>query len=249
METLNPSTVTCGAILVAGGSGRRMGGALPKQFRLVDGLPVLGHTINAFAAALPGSPLVVVLPEAQLPFWNNFCARFPIAKHRTAAGGAERFHSVQAGLKALLETGLDPAFVAVHDGVRPLVSTELILRTLACAELHGAAIPAVPLTDSCRRIGGSGSVAVDRTPLRRVQTPQIFGTDLLRRAYAQPYEPRFTDDASLVEALGHPVTLCEGDPNNLKITTPDDLLLAEALLMLRRRPADEQASTEASDNL
>ena len=245
METHTPQTLTCGAILVAGGSGRRMGGPMPKQFRLLGGLPLLGRSINVFAEALPGSPLVVVLPEEQIPFWNNFSQRFPIAKHRVTAGGAERFHSVRAGLKALLETGLDPAFVAVHDGVRPLVTKALILRTLACAEVHGAAVPALPMTDSCRRIEGGGSVAVDRTELRRVQTPQIFGAELLRRAYEQPFDPRFTDDASLVEALGEPVVLCDGASDNLKITTSDDLLLAEALWQLRAGQERDTAAETA----
>lgn len=226
MET----TLNTGIVIVAGGSGRRMGSTIPKQFLLLNGLPVLARTINRFAEALPGSPIAVVLPASQIDFWRNLSARFPVARHLLAAGGEERFHSVQAGLRTLLEAGEGVEFVAVHDGVRPLAPTEMILRTLECARTHGAAVPVVEATDSYRRLTPEGSEIVDRRPLRRVQTPQIFRTDWLRKGYEQPYDPAFTDDASVVEQAGMPVTLCEGDPSNLKITTRYDLAAAAALL-------------------
>lgn len=229
MET----TLNCGAIIVAGGSGRRMGSSIPKQFLLLNGLPVLARTINRFAETLPGSPVVVVLPASQIDFWRDYSARFPVARHRIAAGGEERFHSVQAGLQALAEAGEGTEFVAVHDGVRPLVSPELILRTLEAARAHGAAVPAVEAADSYRRITEGGSEIVDRRTLRRVQTPQIFRIDWLREGYRHPYDPAFTDDASVVERAGHPVFLCEGEHTNLKITTRYDLTAASALLDAR----------------
>jgi len=235
METI----VNTGVVIVAGGSGRRMGSSLPKQFLLLDGVPVLARTIEAFAEALPGAPIVVVLPASQLDFWRDYAARFEVRKHTLAVGGEERFHSVRAGLKALLELGEGVEFVAVQDGVRPLASPELIRRTLDCALLQGAAVPVIEATDSYRRVTGSGSEIVDRRPLRLVQTPQIFRTDWLRRAYEQPFDGTFTDDASVVERAGMPVALCEGERSNLKITTRDDLTVAAALLEARRERTEE----------
>ncbi len=236
MET----TLNTGVIIVAGGSGRRMGSTIPKQFLLLNGLPVLARTINRFAEALPGSPVAVVLPASQIDFWRNLSARFPVARHLLAVGGEERFHSVRAGLRSLLESGEGVEFVAVHDGVRPLASTEMILRTLECARTCGAAVPVVEATDSYRRITPDGSEIIDRRTLRRVQTPQIFRTDWLRKGYEQPYDPAFTDDASVVERAGLPVALCEGKPANLKITTRYDLTVATALL-------DAQAADDAPE--
>lgn len=236
MET----TLNTGVIIVAGGSGRRMGSTIPKQFLLLNGLPVLARTINRFAEALPGSPVAVVLPASQIDFWRNLSARFPVARHLLAVGGEERFHSVRAGLRSLLESGEGVEFVAVHDGVRPLASTEMILRTLECARPCGAAVPVVEATDSYRRITPDGSEIIDRRTLRRVQTPQIFRTDWLRKGYEQPYDPAFTDDASVVERAGLPVALCEGEPANLKITTRYDLTVATALL-------DAQAADDAPE--
>lgn len=240
METI----VNTGVVIVAGGSGRRMGSALPKQFLLLEGLPVLARTIDAFAEALPGAPVVVVLPESQIDFWRDYAARFEVKKHTLAPGGAERFHSVQAGLKALLELGEGVEFVAVHDGVRPLVTPELIRRTLDCALTHGAAVPVIEAADSCRLLTAEGSRIVDRASLRLVQTPQIFRTDWLRRAYEQPFDAAFTDDASVVERAGMPVALCPGERSNLKITTRDDLTVAAALLEARREREEPQNEAE-----
>ena len=219
-----------GVIIVAGGSGSRLGGQLPKQFRMLGSLPVLGHTVNAFARTLPGAQIVVVLPEGQIDFWKNLAARFDIAKHTCTAGGEQRFHSVKKGLAALPPT---VSLIAVHDGVRPLVSSELILRTLDCAVANGTAVPVAEAVDSLRQVTPDGSCPVDRSTLRIVQTPQVFEAELLRRAYTLDYSPYFTDDASVVERAGHTITLCAGERSNLKITTADDLPIAEAILLSR----------------
>ena len=176
-----------GVIIVAGGSGSRAGGARPKQFRFLDGMPVLARTINTFAAALPGAEIVAVLPEQHIGFWKNLSARFDVAEHKIAAGGAERFHSVRNGLAALTS---DPGLIAVQDGVRPLGSVAMIRRVAEAAAKHGAAIPVVEPVDSFRETDGEADAAgraashiVDRRLLRIVQTPQIFRAEVLRRAY------------------------------------------------------------------
>lgn len=216
-----------GVIIVAGGSGKRMQSALPKQFMMLGGLPVVAHTINTFSEALPGAEIVVVLPEEHIPLWRNLAARFDIAVHRCIAGGKERFHSVKNGLDALSE---EVEYVAVHDGVRALATKKMILRVQLAAEERGAAIPVTEVVDSYRRVDGSESYIVPRTELRIVQTPQTFSAALLRRAYEQPFSDKFTDDASVVEALGAKITLVEGERRNIKLTTPEDMLIAERLL-------------------
>lgn len=216
-----------GVIIVAGGSGKRMQSALPKQFMMLGGLPVVAHTINTFSEALPGAEIVVVLPEEHIPLWRNLAARFDIAVHRCIAGGKERFHSVKNGLDALSE---EVEYVAVHDGVRALATKKMILRVQLAAEERGAAIPVTEVVDSYRRVDGSESYIVPRSELRIVQTPQTFSAALLRRAYEQPFSDKFTDDASVVEALGAKITLVEGERRNIKLTTPEDMLIAERLL-------------------
>lgn len=225
---MEPNT---GVVIVAGGRGRRMGTALPKQFLFLGERPLLAHTIDLFAGALPGAAIVVVLPEERIDYWRDLAARFEIAPHTLVAGGAERFHSVRNGLAAL---PADTALVLVHDAVRPLCSPGLIRRMAAAAAEHGAAIPVLPPVDSFRETeAAGGSHAVDRSRLRIVQTPQAFRAELLRRAYELPWSERFTDDASVVEQAGHPLFLCEGERTNLKITEPDDLTLAAAILEIR----------------
>ncbi len=219
-------------IIVAGGSGTRCGGAIPKQFRLLGGVPVLARTINRFAEAFPQAEIIVVLPEQHLPFWKNFAARFPIATHKTIAGGQERFHSVRRGLQALCTT---PELIAIQDGVRPLCSTEMIHRVAADAATYGAAIPVVQPVDSFRKIDGEVSHAIDRRQLRIVQTPQIFRTDILTSVYATEYNPLFTDDASVAEHFGHAIHLSAGEHHNLKITTEEDFIIAEALLAVSEK--------------
>jgi 2-C-methyl-D-erythritol 4-phosphate cytidylyltransferase len=215
-----------GVIIVAGGSGKRMGGSLPKQFSFVGGEPILARTINAFRKALPASRIVVVLPAEHIEFWKNLSARFEVAKHSVVEGGKERFYSVKNGIDALSDA-VD--LIAVQDGVRPFASKEMILRAVECASKSGSAIPVVKAVDSYRAIEGEESKIVDRTPLRIVQTPQIFAAPILRAAYDTPFRADFTDDASVVEFSGEKVTLCEGEYTNIKITTPSDLIIAEAI--------------------
>lgn len=224
-------------IIVAGGSGKRMGGALPKQFSIVGGEPILARTINAFHKALPTSRIIVVLPAEYIEFWKNFSARFNVAKHTVVAGGEERFHSVRNGIEALSDA-VD--LIAVQDGVRPFASKEMILRTVACAAQNGSAIPVVKAVDSYRAVEGESSHIVDRTPLRIVQTPQIFAAPILRAAYDTEFRSEFTDDASVVEHLGEKISLCEGDYLNIKITTPNDIVLAEAIIAMQSEEKPEQ---------
>ena len=219
------------AIIVAGGSGLRMGAALPKQFLPLRGEPVLLHTLRRFAeAALNVAQLVVVLPFDQVAYWQALAAGYAqVPPHTLAEGGATRWASVKAGLAALPAAPPTGALVAVHDGVRPLITPAVIEATYQAAAASGAAAAAVPPKDSVRLLGAAGSSPLDRRRLRLMQTPQTFDLDLLRRAYCLPELATFTDDASVVDDL-HPVQLVEGDYRNLKITTPEDLLLAEAIL-------------------
>ena len=209
---------------MAGGSGKRMQSTLPKQFMILGGEPVVARTINTFAEAVPGAEIVVVLPEEHIALWKNLAARFEVAAHRVVAGGKERFDSVKCGIEAL--SG-EVEYIAIHDGVRALVSKRLIIRAMLEVERHDAVIPVVDVVDSIRRIEGEDSVIVPRSELRIVQTPQLFRAEVLRRAYSLPYEPSFTDDASVVEAYGGKITLIEGERSNLKLTTPEDMEWAE----------------------
>ena len=222
MERLN-----IGVVIVAGGSGKRLGGTIPKQFMLVGGTPILVRTINSFAETLPAAEIVVVLPEGYVEFWKNLAARFEVARHRCVVGGNERFHSVKAGIEALRE---DTGIIAVHDAARALTSKKLIIRAVQTAVECGSAIPAIAPVDSFRVVSESDSHPIDRSTLRAIQTPQIFHAELLRKAYETDYIGAFTDDASVVEYAGHKVTLCEGERSNIKITTAEDITIAEAYL-------------------
>ena len=224
-----------GVIIVAGGSGRRMGSTLPKQFAFVGGEPILVRTINTFARALPGAKIVVVLPADQRDYWRNLAARFRVARHTVTIGGAERFHSVKNGIEALTE---HYDIIAIQDGVRPLCSEQMIRRVAECAVEHGAAIPVVVPVDSFRITTDDDSQIIDRATLRSVQTPQIFAADILRAAYDVEYDASFTDDASVVEQAGFKVALCEGERTNIKLTTPEDIYIAEAILEARRDAED-----------
>lgn len=230
-----------GVIIVAGGAGTRFGGRIPKQFALLGGVPVLARTINSFAKALPGAPIVAVLPAAHIEFWHNLCARFDVAPHTVAEGGKERFFSVRNGLAAL--SG-DIGLIAVQDGVRPLASPRLIRRTAATAAEYGTAVPVFEPADSYRSTDGGTSHPIDRRSLRIVQTPQIFRAGLLREAYGTDFRPEFTDDASVVEAAGRSIRLCDGERQNLKITAPEDFAVAEALLAAREEDAYETLPNE-----
>lgn len=212
---------------MAGGVGRRMGGSLPKQFMMLGNSPILVRTINRVREALPAAEIVVVLPEEHIALWKNLSARFEVAPHRVVAGGKERFHSVKAGIAALSD---EVKYIAIHDGVRPLLSKKLIIRLLLEAEKHLAVVPVVAPTESCRIVEGDTSHIINRDTVRLVQTPQVFSADLIRQAYEQPFTAAFTDDASVVEAAGGSIFLCEGERQNIKITTPDDITFAEAVI-------------------
>lgn len=218
---------TTGVIIVAGGSGRRMGATLPKQFMMLGNEPILAHSINRIHEALPAAEIVVVLPEEHIALWRNIAARFDVAHHKITAGGTERFYSIKNGLKELSD---EVKIIAVHDAVRPLASKKLIIKLILEAEKNIAVIPVMAPVDSFRKIEGDNSKIIDRSALRIVQTPQVFNATILRRAYEQNFSSTFTDDASVVEAIGEKITLCEGERGNLKITTPEDMIIATALL-------------------
>jgi 2-C-methyl-D-erythritol 4-phosphate cytidylyltransferase len=214
-------------IIVAGGSGRRMNADVPKQFMLLDDEPILLHSIRTFHSFDPMMELVLVLPEEHHKAWRELLAEHVIhVPHQVVAGGAERFHSVKAGAARIGSKGI----VAVHDGVRPLVSADLIARCFAAAEEHGTAIPVVPVNSSMRQVNGEASQAVDRNGFRLVQTPQCFHVPLLKKALEMPYDPAFTDEATLVERSGTKIHLVDGEERNIKITTPFDMKMARALL-------------------
>jgi 2-C-methyl-D-erythritol 4-phosphate cytidylyltransferase len=219
------------AIIVAGGSGTRFGAELPKQFLELGGKPILMRSIEAFANS-GNCPVdvIVTLPRDQMDLWQRLCDRYGFGvPHRVVPGGETRWHSVKHALDSMGDVN-EVDIIAVHDGVRPMVTADVICRTIAAARRDGAAIPVVALNDSVRQVVGEASHALDRSTLRAVQTPQAFDARLLLDAYSLPYQTTFTDDASVVEQLGHPITLVEGDPHNLKITRPMDLALAEYLL-------------------
>jgi 2-C-methyl-D-erythritol 4-phosphate cytidylyltransferase len=221
------------AVIVAGGSGSRMGTALPKQFLDLCGKPVLYYSIRAFMDALADVQIILVLPEQQISMAQIVLQAFENRIDLTiVAGGDTRYASVAAGLKEVREDSI----VLVHDAARPLVSPGLIRRCYEGACRNGSAIPVLPVTDSIRRLFVNSSRAIDREDLRSVQTPQAFDAGLLQAAFRHPYMPSFTDEASVVERTGGTVHLVDGDRGNLKITTPEDLVIAAALL--RQRTAE-----------
>lgn len=216
-----------GIIITAGGSGKRMGSQLPKQFIEVDGTPILIRTLQKLSD-IPNSELVLVLPKEWISYWQELCQRHNCTiVHKVIEGGNERFHSVRNGIEALEEVD----YIAIHDGVRPFVDTDIFERVFQAAKSTGAALPAIKPVDSMREISESGDNKIaDRNRYVLVQTPQIFSSKMIRRAYEQPFSTQFTDDASVVEACGHKITLVEGTRQNIKITTEDDLQLAEFII-------------------
>ena len=222
------------AIIVAGGTGHRMNSTIPKQFLLLQGKPILFHTLNQFKKADSSIILYVVLPKNQMDFWAKLCTEFPeinaTTPHILVDGGETRFHSSQNGLAAI--TGTEDCLIAIHDGVRPLIKPELISSAFEHAELHGNAILSVPTKDSIRKWDSVSQkyVAVKRDEIRIIQTPQIFSLKSLIKAFNQSYNMEFTDDASVVESTGETIHLVDGDYANLKITTSEDLSLAESLM-------------------
>lgn len=218
------------AVIVAGGKGTRMGSDTPKQFLPVKGLPVLMRTINRFAEYDGELKIILVLPKSQHEYWESLCREHQFSvPHEVAEGGETRFHSVGNGLSLIPDDAV--GVVGVHDGVRPFPSVEVIKACFDTARTAKAVIPVTPIVETVRRLhGAGGSETVSRDDYRLVQTPQTFDISLLKRAYKQPYQEGFTDDASVVEALGHEITLIEGNRENIKITTPFDLNIAEALV-------------------
>lgn len=216
-------------IIVAGGKGLRMGSDVPKQFLPVGGKPVLMRTISRFREYSSTLDIVLVLPREQHEYWHQLCRDYSFSEqYIVACGGETRFHSVKNGLAAIPDDAC--GVVGVHDGVRPFPSIEVIRRCYDAAREAGAAVPVVPVVETLRHIEPSGwTRTVPRSEFLLVQTPQAFSIELLKRAYKQPYVEAFTDDASVVEALGHEVRLVEGNRENIKITTPFDLRVAEVL--------------------
>lgn len=216
------------AIIVAGGSGTRMHSSVPKQFLLLNGLPVLMHTINAFYQSKSQPQIIIVLPEDAHQYWHDLCAahHFEIP-HSLTSGGQTRFHSVKKGL-SLVEQ--DDAIVAVHDAVRPLIAREIIDDSYDCAAKYGNAIVAIKSRDSVRQIKDNRSRSLLRDEIYLIQTPQTFQMGQLRQAYQQPFDESFTDDASVVELTGVNINLIGGSYQNIKITYPEDIAIAEFLL-------------------
>lgn len=224
-------------ILVAGGTGTRMNRPVAKQFLPLGGRPVIVHTLARFRKAYPDLFVTLVLHESLHGAWEAVVREHPeAAVDRVVEGGAERFHSVRNGLDALPHT---EGWVGIHDAVRPFVEVDTIRACYDAAAPTGGAIPVVAVKDTIRRLDGGGSAPLDRASLRAVQTPQVFALAPLRQAYGVKYQTHFTDDASVWEAAGREVALVEGDLHNLKLTTPEDLLSAEAFLQLRQGSTGE----------
>lgn len=218
-------------IVVAGGKGTRMGGEMPKQFQLLGDKPVIMLTLERLHAMEPGIQLILVLPAEHFELWKELCKQHSFAVPLLLAqGGTTRFHSVQNGLAQVDD--IDEALVGVHDGVRPFVSPRVLDDCFREAWINGAAIPMLDVQDSLRHIVGGNGVTevVPRDRYRLVQTPQVFKLSLLRRAYEQRFIESFTDDASVVEALGEHVAGVEGNRENIKLTTPFDLMIAKTLM-------------------
>lgn len=215
------------ALITAGGIGTRMNSKLPKQFLELDGVPIIMRTIDAFYRYSNDITIILVLPAADFVTWTALCEKHDFNKSLILqAGGNSRFQSVKNGLKRIEGDGL----VAIHDGVRPLVSEDIIRSSFRLAAVHQSAVAAVPLKESIRMIDQDNSKAVDRSQFRLVQTPQTFRIELIKNAYEIKEDATLTDDASVVEHSGHIISLFNGSYTNIKITTPEDLIIAEALL-------------------
>ncbi|MCE7058442.1 2-C-methyl-D-erythritol 4-phosphate cytidylyltransferase [Dyadobacter sp. CY343] len=219
------------AVIVAGGSGSRMKSDIPKQFHTVNGLPVIMHTIRAFRNYSADLHIILVLPEIQFLFWENLCDTYQFKeRYQLVSGGSTRFHSVKNGLSSINAV---EGYVAVHDGVRPVISKEVIAASFFTAAEFGSAVASVPLKESIRSIDPNlGNRALDRTHFRLVQTPQTFRLPWMLDAFSVDYQEHFTDCASVLEAKGYPIQLIDGAYENIKITTPEDLKWAETYLAL-----------------
>lgn len=218
------------ALVVAGGKGTRIKSHTPKQFIELNGLPVLMHTLNAFYRYSENISVILVLPPDDIKTWEVLCKKFKFDKPLTIQqGGDTRFQSVKNGLDKIQGEGL----VAIHDGVRPLVSEDIIGASFRLAAVHKSAVAAVRLKESIRMTDQDNTKAVDRSRFRLIQTPQTFDVALIKQAYTQKEDLSLTDDASVAERAGHVISLFEGSYDNIKITTPEDLLIAETLLQRR----------------
>lgn len=216
-------------IIVAGGKGLRMGSDIPKQFLPIGGKPVLMRTLERFREYSKDIQIILVLPEAQQAYWHQLCQEYHFdVEYTLANGGQTRFHSVQNGLAKVPDDAI--GVVGVHDGVRPFPSIEVIRNCYTTAREKKAVIPVIPVVETVRHLEGEQSKTVPRDAYRLVQTPQTFDIQLLKAANRQPYNDGFTDDASVVEAFGYNITLVEGNCENIKITTPYDLKIAEVLI-------------------
>jgi 2-C-methyl-D-erythritol 4-phosphate cytidylyltransferase len=217
------------AIVVAGGKGLRMQTDIPKQFIELQGKPILMRTLEVFHQYNSSIQLILVLPSVQINFWKELCTKYSFnIPHQIVQGGQTRYDSVKNGLAEIQ----DPGLVAVHDGVRPFVSIQTIRSCFHDAEKYGSAIPVLDLEESIRQISENGSQSVDRKSYKLVQTPQVFKSEILKKAYEQDYSLLFTDDASVVEALGEKINLVNGNRENIKITTAFDLKIAETILKI-----------------
>ncbi len=219
------------AIIVAGGTGTRMKGEVPKQFMLLNGKPVILYSIEAFNACDTAVQIILVVHPDYLNYCKQLCEEFKIpGPLKIVAGGETRFDSVKNGLKFIDADGL----VAIHDAARPVITAEFISSLFSEAEKYGSAIPGIPLNDTIRVIEGDTSRQIDRTFLRAMQTPQVYKITELKKAYEQPFLPFFTDDASVMQSAGFHLHLTEGSALNIKITNPEDIILAETFL--KREP-------------
>ncbi|GAB1444899.1 MAG: 2-C-methyl-D-erythritol 4-phosphate cytidylyltransferase [Cyclobacteriaceae bacterium] len=215
------------ALIVAGGKGTRIKSKLPKQFLELNGKPILLHTVEAFIRYSKNIPIILVLPEDDFPIWRSICARFHFDRPiLLQMGGETRFQSVKRGLDLINGDGL----VAIHDGVRPLVSEDIIAASFHLAAVHKTAVAAVRLKESIRMTDIDATKAMDRSRFRLIQTPQTFDVNLIKQAYKIKEDLSLTDDASVAEKSGHSISLFEGSYRNIKITTEEDLIVAEALL-------------------
>jgi 2-C-methyl-D-erythritol 4-phosphate cytidylyltransferase len=214
-------------VIVAGGSGKRMGVDTPKQFLELAGKPVLMHTIERFRKFNDSIEIIAVLPENQLRYWNELQKKYSFdVPHTLVKGGSKRFNSVKHGLEFVNSPGL----VAIHDGVRPLVTLETIRRCFDTASKLGNAIPVISPDDSLRFDDGNSNSPIDRMKVKKIQTPQVFDVALIKKAYKQDFDPAFTDDATVLEKTGARINLVEGNRENIKITNPEDLFIAQTLL-------------------
>lgn len=223
----NPEKMKLYAVIVAGGSGKRMGAGTPKQFLELGGRPLLMHTIERFKSFDDTIEIITVLPENQIRHWMELQTRYKFTVPQTMVkGGPTRFHSVKNGLE-FVEA---PSLVAIHDGVRPFVSIDTIKRCFDAAVRLGNAIPVIPPSDTLRLMTDDVSTPLNRLHVRLVQTPQVFNSEILKNAYTQEYSPEFTDDATVVEKTGVKINLVEGNRENIKITNPEDMLISNAFL-------------------